>query len=110
MMLAMDSRILAYGTATLSCRALAAFLILVKKSAIESLNDIFYLSFSSYQLDFVTPGSWPASALFLKQILHMSKRLIYALGLPHIGHLLYVRTGNFCFLFAFIMIEVFAIP
>jgi len=57
--------------------------------------------FSCYQLALVTPGNRPLDAIFRKHILQMPNCLINALGLPHSGHLLYLRTANFGFLFAF---------
>jgi hypothetical protein len=54
-----------------------------------------------YQLDLVTPGSFPSEASFLKQILQIPAFLINPLGLPHKGHLLYARVENFGFLCAF---------
>jgi hypothetical protein len=61
-----------------------------------------------YQLDFVTPGSFPADASVLKQILHIPNFLINALGLPQKGHLLYPLTLNFGVLAAFTIRDVLA--
>lgn len=49
---------------------------------------------ASYQLDLVTPGMSPLEAMDLKQILHTPNFLRKALGLPHMGHLLYFLTLN----------------
>jgi len=56
-----------------------------------------------YQLDFITPGSLPSEARFLKQIRQIPNFLIKALALPHIGHRLYALTLNFGFFIAFIL-------
>jgi len=50
----------------------------------EIQTDFLYI-INHYQLDFVTPGNFPADARFLKQILQIPAFLINALGLPHIG-------------------------
>jgi hypothetical protein len=56
---------------------------------------------SNYQLDLTTPGISPREAIFLKQIRHMPNFLRNARLLPQMGHLLYARVVNFCFLIAF---------
>jgi hypothetical protein len=43
----------------------------------------------------MTPGSLPWDASILKQILQIPNFLINALGLPHMGHLLYALALNF---------------
>jgi hypothetical protein len=57
--------------------------------------------FFCYQLDLVTPGRLPWDASVLKQILQIPAFRINPRGLPHNGHLLYPRTENLGFLFAF---------
>jgi len=47
-----------------------------------------------YQLDFMTPGSSPLRAKFLKQILHMSNFPMKPLGLPQITHLFLALVTN----------------
>src|SRR5512136_2556816 len=47
-----------------------------------------------YQLDFITPGSSPLRARFLKQILHMSNFPMNPLGLPQIAHLFLALVLN----------------
>lgn len=44
--------------------------------------------------------------MFLKHILHIPNFLIYALGLPQMGHLLYPREENFGLRLAFTINEV----
>jgi hypothetical protein len=61
-----------------------------------------------YQLDFVTPGSFPADANSRKQILHIPNFLKKPLGLPQKGHLLYPLTLNLGFLVAFTIRDVLA--
>jgi hypothetical protein len=53
-----------------------------------------------HQLDLTTPGSSPFEAKFLKQIRQIPNFLKKALLRPQIGHLLYCRVENFCFLWA----------
>jgi hypothetical protein len=64
----MENFIVEYGMSTSSWRAIIAFRILVSMSAMGSVIDMD----APYQLDFITPGSSPLRAKFLKQILHMS--------------------------------------
>ena len=52
----------------------------------------------NHQLDLTTPGSSPFEAKFLKQIRQIPNFLKKALLRPQIGHLLYCRVENFCFL------------
>src|SRR5215208_119700 len=61
---AMSAFILEWGISAVSCFAICALRILVRKSAMGSLTDIF-----SYQLAFVTPGILPSWASSLRQIL-----------------------------------------
>src|SRR5918995_2881811 len=51
-------------------------------------------SASSYQLDLVTPGSWPSRARSRKQIRHIAKRRMYARDRPHTWHRLCARTSK----------------
>jgi len=53
-----------------------------------------------HQLDLTTPGISPLEANVLKQIRQIPNFLKKALLRPHIGHLLYWRALNFCFLWA----------
>jgi len=53
-----------------------------------------------HQLDLTTPGISPFEAKFLKQIRQIPNFLKKALLRPQIGHLLYCRVENFCFLWA----------
>jgi hypothetical protein len=67
----------------------------------------------SYQLDFVTPGIWPSSASFRKQIRHKPNFRMKPRGRPHRSQRFRCRTG--CAVlkalgcFAFMIIETFAI-
>jgi hypothetical protein len=61
-----------------------------------------------YQLDFMTPGSFPCDANSRKQILQTPNFRIKARGLPQIGHLLYALTLNFGFAAALFLNAVFA--
>jgi hypothetical protein len=54
----------------------------------------------NHQLDLTTPGISPFEAKFLKQIRQIPNFLKKALLRPQIGHLLYCRVENFCFLWA----------
>jgi len=56
---------------------------------------------TSYQLDFVTPGSLPSEASFLKQIRHISNFLMYPLDLPQIWQRRTFRVVYFGFSSAF---------
>jgi hypothetical protein len=56
---------------------------------------------SPYQLAFVTPGIFPSSAIFRKQILHMPNFRRYPRGRPQILQRLCLRTPYFGVLFAF---------
>jgi hypothetical protein len=49
----------------------------------------------AYQLDFVTPGSWPSSAKVRKQMRQIWNLRINARGRPHLRQRLYLRTLNF---------------
>jgi len=64
---------------------------------------------SIYQLALITPGISPLSALFLKQILHISNFRKYPRDRPQRGQRWYVRTLNFGFLVAFAIKDFFAI-
>jgi hypothetical protein len=66
------------------------------------------LSIVNYQLDFITPGSFPSEASFRKQIRQIPNFLKKPLGLPQIGHLLYALTANLGFLPAFTLSDLFA--
>jgi hypothetical protein len=66
------------------------------------------LILNNHQLDFTTPGSFPWEARFRKQIRQIPNFLKNALGLPQMGHLLYVLTLNLGSLTAFILRDVFA--
>jgi hypothetical protein len=61
-----------------------------------------------YQLDLITPGISPRKAILRKHILQIPNFLKNALGLPQMGHLLYVRVENFCFLCALAIRDFFA--
>jgi hypothetical protein len=63
-----------------------------------------------YQLDLVTPVISPLDANLRKQIRHTPNFLIKALGRPHSGHRLYLRTANFGFRPAFAIIDFLAKP
>jgi hypothetical protein len=63
----------------------------------------------TYQLALITPGISPLSALFLKQILHMSNFLRYPRDRPQSGQRWYARTLNFGALDAFAIKDFFAI-
>lgn len=61
-----------------------------------------------HQLDLTTPGISPFKAKFLKQIRQIPNFLKKALLRPQIGHLLYCRAENFCFLWALTTRDFFA--
>jgi len=63
----------------------------------------------SYQLDLVTPGIWPSLANLRKQILHISNFRMYPLGLPHTLQRFTFLVLNLGVLFAFAIIDFFAI-
>jgi hypothetical protein len=63
----------------------------------------------AYQLALITPGISPLSALFLKQILHMSNFLRYPRDRPQSGQRWYPRTLNLGALDAFAIKDFFAI-
>jgi hypothetical protein len=86
----MENFIVEYGMSTSSWRAIIAFRILVSISAMGSVIDMD----APYQLDFITPGSSPLRAKFLKQILHISNFPIKPLGLPQIKHLFLALVTN----------------
>src|ERR687885_2592093 len=90
-MRATSAFILECGISTVSCLAIPALRMRVKKSAMGSLTLIF-----PYQLAFVTPGIFPSCASSLKQILHKPNFRKYPRALPHRWHRLYSRTSNFC--------------
>jgi len=66
-----------------------------------------------YQLDFTTPGIWPSSASFRKQIRQRPNFRMKARGRPHRSQRFLCRTG--CAVlkalgrFVFMIIEIFAI-
>src|SRR3989344_4474548 len=62
-----------------------------------------------YQLDFLTPGNWPALANSRKCILHKPKLLMYPPFLPHIKHLLTIRLEYLGFLFDLAIVDFFGI-
>lgn len=61
-----------------------------------------------YQLDLMTPGSFPSEAIFRKQMRQMPNLRMYALGRPQIGQRLYALTPNLGFFLAFILSAVLA--
>jgi hypothetical protein len=65
--------------------------------------------FSTYQLDFVTPGNCPKPALILKQMRQMPNFLMYPLDLPQIAQRFRCRTLNFGGRFALAIQDFFAI-
>jgi hypothetical protein len=69
---------------TFSCFALLALRMRVSISAIGSVI-IDSNPLCGYQLALITPGISPLSALFLKQILHISNFLRYPRDRPHNG-------------------------
>ena len=50
--------------------------------------------YEPYQLDFVTPGSWPSRARSRKQMRHSAKRRMYPRGRPHTAQRLCWRTSK----------------
>src|SRR5208283_1210605 len=99
----MENLSVEYGISTVSWRTMMAFRILVSMSEIGSVA-----TFSSYQLDLITPGSSPLKASPRKQILHISNLPMNARGLPQIVHLFLARTLNFGVRFAFSIIPFLA--
>jgi hypothetical protein len=73
-----------------ACFAIQALRIFVSISATGSETAIF----TSYQLDFLTPGIAPSLANFLKHTRQRLNLLIYPLGLPHTPHRFTLRVEN----------------
>jgi len=71
-------------------------------------TDGFDINPIDYQLDFVTPGSFPWEARFRKQIRQIPNFLKNPLGLPQIGQRLYCLTLNLGFRIALILSDFFA--
>jgi len=63
---------------------------------------------NDHQLDFVTPGNFPAEARSLKQILQIPAFRINPLGRPQMVQRLYARTLNLGVLPAFAIRDFFA--
>jgi hypothetical protein len=78
------------GIWTLSCFAETALRMRVSMSAMGSVIVIERLL---YQLDLVTPGTWPSSASFRKQMRHMPKSRMKPRGRPQRRQRLRLRTG-----------------
>jgi hypothetical protein len=61
-----------------------------------------------YQLDLMTPGSFPWDAKLRKHIRQRPNFLMYPRGLPQIGQRLYALTSNLGFRMALFLSEVLA--
>ena len=95
-----------YGMETVSWNAELALRRRVSMSAIGSVIDIGLLPFlvvvsladlrrSAYQLDLVTPGSWPARAISRRQIRHRPNLRYTLCGRPQRWQRFWVRVEYF---------------
>src|ERR671918_2877836 len=89
-MRAISSFIRDVGIEALACSARFALRMRVSMSAMGSVS-----TSSSYQLDFVMPGTEPWCASSRRQIRHTPNLRYTARGRPHLEQREYLRTPNF---------------
>ena len=123
-----DSLTFEWGRLSVSCIAICALRIRVRKSAIGSVTGISYLSpqfpyasvpnsstqglttpDQTYQLAFVMPGISPRRASSRKQIRQSWNFRKYPLGRPQRRQRVYARVENFGFLFCLAISDFLAI-